>query len=174
MSAVKRAACLSVFLVAAIVTVSLFAKQSFRTDSNSPKEGKSKQENVLDEDLARRDLGRFDELELFEVDAVLVKQAEAEVHRRLNYERKNNCSELKTFSKSGKVNFAAQNFTKGMQQILLEVKYGTEIFFARVSVITSGIKSSTHAKFNVKELVPGPCDTGFKNGLAVTVEGTLS
>ena len=123
--------------------------------------------------MERRNLGNDDGLDLPAVDPVLVKQAEAKVHTWLNHQRERYCRKFTTYQKSGHVNFATQNLIGGKQQYLLEVKYGTEIFLARVSMEIIGSKINAQNEFKVLDLVPGPCETGFKNQLAVTTEGAL-
>ena len=170
-SSVKRASCLTLFSVAVLISVSLFANRPTEDDDiNLPT---NETNSIVDSDLGqRRTLGNVNGLDLLTVDAELVKQAEAVVHAWLNSKRRENCKTLRTYTEAGKVHLAAQNFSQGKQQVLLEVKYSTEVFFARVSVAEG--KLDTGTQIELVELVPGPCETGFKNGLAVTAEGMFA
>ena len=165
-----RASFLTLFTVIVLASVSLFARGPNEGDGSNSPSNVGDSSSGLDE---RRNL-ETDPGDLITVDPSFVNQAEAEIHSWLNTERKKNCKELKTYHDSGKVNFAMQNFSNRMQQFLVEVKYGQEIFFARIALVHPKENKNNNKKFKLEELVPGPCDKDYKNGLAVTAEGTDS
>ena len=151
-----------------LLSLSFFAKHSTKDGhSNSLLEF----DQINTASSVRRDLDS-EVSNLPTIDPIDVGKAEAAIHHWLNAERKKSCKELKIYRDSGKVNLATQNISHGQRIGLFEVQFGTEIFFARVtlSTISSGIENS----YTVLEMVPSPCDIGLKNQLAVTVSGKNS
>ena len=163
-----RASAITIFTIAASVAISFWAKspiQSYRTQNFN----RSRQSRLVGI-VERRILDSIEGANLQSLDHGIVDKAKTRIREWLNAERRKYCNGFELFNSSGKVNVATQCMFNGQLQGLFEVRYRKEIFFARVSMAPETSSANEEMGLSIVEMVPGPCDSGIGNSLAVTVE----
>jgi hypothetical protein len=100
-----------------------------------------------------------------------VIEVEKYLRQSFNEIRRLNCSSFQNYDGQGSVQFVKRSAGKGgATQYDLEVVFGKETVFARISKGKSAAKKS----FQLDSSVPGPCDDGVDTQLAISLAGETS
>mmetsp|Transcript_41868 Transcript_41868/g.87501 ORF Transcript_41868/g.87501 Transcript_41868/m.87501 type:complete len:192 (-) Transcript_41868:9-584(-) len=98
----------------------------------------------------------------------LIVQAEAAIRTAFNIERNKTCASKNLYAQGG-VQYARKAMaSNGTVIYTLEVNYDDEVVFARVGMLPVG------TRFQLISSIPGPCDGGPQDQLAVSALGTLN
>ena len=95
-------------------------------------------------------------------------QAEKDLRLWLNQYRRKTCNSSKLFQEAGKVYFG----TIGSKFYFLQVVYGNETFFAKLSPYLTINATEISLRFRIEESVPSPCNAGKRDRLANTLPGS--
>jgi hypothetical protein len=97
-----------------------------------------------------------------------VIEVEKSFRKSFNELRRKNCASFKVYNIQGRIQFAKRSMGKaGLVQYDLEVVFGNETVFARISKGKRADKSS----FELVSSVPAPCDDGVDDQIAISSAG---
>ncbi len=107
---------------------------------------------------------------LISVAEPLVIQAAEAVRNAFNTQRKTACASLGYFNARGDIQYAKKaDESNGTTLYTLEIVFGDSAVFAQVVLLPSNL----NAKFQLISSIPGPCEDGVREQLAVSALGTF-
>ncbi len=100
----------------------------------------------------------------------LIVQAEAAIRNAFRIERNKSCASKNLYVQGG-IQYARKAAAlNGTVLYTLEVSYDDEVVFARVSMLSNAVGT----RFQLIYSIPGPCEGGPQEQLAVSALGTLN
>jgi hypothetical protein len=126
-----------------------------------------------------------DSLQVLPVDNPLVVRAAEALRISINSQRRLNCPALHAYDEPGVIKYAKRGIVaSGGGQYRLEVVFGNDVVFGRVVHLPKNRQlidptaqtalddpSNLDGRFELLSSVPGPCDDGVPEQLAVSAEG---
>jgi hypothetical protein len=101
----------------------------------------------------------------------LVVQTGETIRNTFNAQRKAACPSLELYSTRGAIQYAKKAVqSNGTILYTMEIVFGDEAIFARVALLPD----NNGAKFQMILSVPGPCEGGVQEQLAISALGTLT
>ncbi len=98
----------------------------------------------------------------------LILQAETAIRTAFNTERNKSCAFKNRYDVQGEIQYARKAMAlNGTVLYTLEVDFDDEVVFARVAMLPNTVG----ARFQVLSSIPGPCDGGPLDQLAVSALG---
>ena len=98
----------------------------------------------------------------------LVLQAGEVIRNAFNSQRTAACASINLYNARGTVQYAKRAEMNGTVYYTLEVAFGGEVVFSRVKLLPKSLS----AKFQLIFSIPGPCESGVQEQLAVSAFGT--
>jgi hypothetical protein len=98
----------------------------------------------------------------------LVVQAEKAIRNAFNMDRNNSCASKNLSDVQGEIQYARKAMAlNGTVMFTLEVNFDDEVVFARVAMLPDKVDTQFQLIFSI----PGPCDGGLQDQLAVSALG---
>jgi hypothetical protein len=129
---------------------------------------------TFDGSASRRSMPNlFDEdsLDLMSVSDPLIVQAEEAIRTAFNIERNKTCASKNHYGVPGAIQYARKEVAlNGTVMYTLEVNFDDDVVLARVAMLPNTVGKQFQLNFSI----PGPCDDGPQDQLAVSALGTYN
>jgi hypothetical protein len=102
-----------------------------------------------------------------------VLQAGEVIRNETNSQRLKNCAHMMLFDQVGIIQSAKKGIElNGTVLYTIEVSFGNSTIFARISIFFDA-RQSANLHFEIKTIIPGPCENELQNQLAVSSQGEI-
>jgi hypothetical protein len=106
------------------------------------------------------------------IDDPMAMQAVEALRESFNIQRRVSCSSTAQYDKPGVIQFAKRSITRnGSASFTVEVVFGNDSVFARISTCAERTDLDGGQKFQVVASVPGPCEIEPQQQLAISSRG---